>query len=144
MMGMIMSPINEIDNLYFRPIPNRRMISGRISLVDRVIIVLGDDGQLYANTPISDGMAYYPGIWPWTKSAMQALVRLKVITQAVADEHMRRCTLIDRKRSAGHALDYITTALAEHGLTLPQEHIDRLTAIKEGKDYGQPETQEKD
>lgn len=87
-MGIISSPIPEIDDLYFHQLPSGRPINiEKVVRIGNTLVMLGKNGKLYSN--VVGKFAYSAGDWPWISNVMNALVRLGVITKEQMTQHMK-------------------------------------------------------
>lgn len=114
-MGTMMSPVDDLEHLEFRPIP-KKPAALRVVCVDGIIVAVGPGGALYTNAEPLCKSAHCVRKWHWSERVLAALSALGVISEAARDKHQRyldQCQATDDAASAFSAL----RRAAEHPIT---------------------------
>lgn len=125
-MGILISTVPEIDNLYFKEMPSSRPVNVvKAVRVGRIYIFKDSNGNLYSNK--IGRFAYMPGDWPWVDDTMKALLKLKVITKEQMDAHLEHCKMNSERREKEYALQNITEIGKKYGFKLTKRQISKLS-----------------
>jgi len=124
-MGSIISPVEEIDQIFWVRQTGRPMSARAIVIVpqdgqhDLMIADLGN-GRFSCSRDLSK-YAYMPGSWPWMDGVIKALVKLGAITQGAATRHMAVCKEASERSSNRHRAEMLQRLADETGLPLSSD-----------------------
>lgn len=130
-MPVLCSPIEKIDNLWFEPWKSGTVLKGADVLVvdDRTVIIKDKHGRLRCNR--LGKYAYLPGNWPFNDSVFKGLVRLGVVTQEVADQHLAIVAERAAKRDRDYEVKKLTESAEKLGIKFTKAQLAALAAPQE-------------
>jgi len=125
-MSSIESKVPAIAGLHFDKLP-----SGRPKKVVRVVcmktltLFVDQHGRLYCNDL---GLYHYTiGNYWFLEPLLKALVKLKAITQADADAHIKHVKESQARRDKSHALKTIESIADQYGFEVTPEQMESLS-----------------
>lgn len=130
----LISPVKSVDQLWFEPLHRSQGVKGKVYSIQgkfpaqSVVIVVGDNGKLYGNNPLSKNAAYVPGDWPWVKSVLQLMKKANLITAKAMQDHLDHCETKSKRRRAKNLLEHTANRLQEFDIRLTPTQKRKLEA----------------
>lgn len=133
-MGTLISKLEEIESLDFKPFPTRPTGVGKIVRVEGSLFAtaLKSDRVIYTTATISRQAAFLRSDWPWLPTVLKALVRLNVVSPSVAKKHKEDSERVAKMSEARHELEYLLDRLErEYDLKLTAAQIKKIEQVAE-------------
>ena len=136
-MGVIMSPVEEIDKIHWAKVKKGQKLKALAVVVihqegqhDLMVADLGH-GTFVSSRDLS-GYAYMPGRWPWMDGTIKALVKLGAITPAAAARHMEACERNYQRNHARYNAEALIRLAEDTGIGLSPEQAAYVASNTQG------------
>ena len=125
-MGIVISPVNEIDQLLFHKTPTNRPVNiVKLFKSGNITILVGKNGKLYCDR-LADH-AFIPSDWNWNDSVLKGLVKLKIITQEAMDKHIAHCNKVALMKEKQYAKKELERLANKFNFKITDEQLNILT-----------------